>query len=245
MHSPQRQHRTIKLAGLRHSPLAGRGVNLRLMEPPRAEQPLAVRITHWANVPLLAVMAASGLQILAAFPQMGPKGAPAGWYPLQGWTPPAWTRAGDWLAGSRHMHFGVAWLFLANALVYLGWLVATGEWRRRAFHPKRDARNAVQTFAWYLRLRKAPPEQGLYNGLQRFSYTLAIVLAAVEVLSGLALYKPVQLSALAWVFGGYEGARAVHFLGLAALLAFTAAHVVLVVLHPRALASIFTGGRRA
>jgi len=130
-------------------------------------------------------------------------------------------------------------------LVYLVWMVVTGEWRRRAFHPRRDGRNAVQTFAWYLRLRPSPPEQGLYNGLQRFSYTVAIALGAVEVLSGIALYKPVQLSPIAALFGGYEGARAVHLLGLAALLAFTVAHVVLVILHPRALASIFTGGRRA
>src|SRR5205823_10510778 len=141
--------------------------------------------------------------------------------------------------------FGLAWLFVANALVYLVWLVASGEWRRRVFHPRRDGLNAIQTAAWYLRIRKSPPEQELYNGLQRLAYTLAIVLGALEVLSGLALYKPVQLSVLAALFGGYEGARAFHLLGLAALLAFTAAHVVLALLHPRALASIFTGGRRA
>jgi thiosulfate reductase cytochrome b subunit len=115
------------------------------MSSPRPEQPLAVRITHWANVLLLAIMAASGLQILAAFPEMGPKGAPAGWYPLQGWTPPAWARAGEWLAGARHLHFGVAWLFVANAFVYLVWMAATGEWRRRVFRPGRDARNALHT----------------------------------------------------------------------------------------------------
>jgi thiosulfate reductase cytochrome b subunit len=215
------------------------------MKSPRAEQPLAVRITHWANVPLLAVMAASGLQIFAAFPEMGSRGAPARWYPFPDWTPPSWMRAGHWLAGARHLHFGLAWLFVANALGYLVWMAVTGEWRRRAFHPGRDARNALQTLAWYLRLRKSPPEQELYNGLQRFAYTLAIVLGAVEVLSGLALYKPVQLSLIAALFGGYEGARAVHLLGLAALLAFTVGHLVLVLLHPRALASIFTGGRRA
>jgi thiosulfate reductase cytochrome b subunit len=215
------------------------------MKAPRAEQPLAVRMTHWANVPLLTVMAASGFQILAAFPEMGPKGAPARWYPLQDWIPPSWMRAGGWLAGARHLHFGVAWLFVANALVYLVWMAVSGEWRRRAFQPGRDGRNALQTLAWYLRLRKSPPEQELYNGLQRFAYTVAIVLGAVEVLSGLALYKPVQLSLVAALFGGYEGARAVHLLGLAALLAFTVAHLVLVLLHPRALASIFTGGRRA
>lgn len=211
----------------------------------RLEQPLLVRITHWANVPLLAVMAASGLQILAAYPRMGPQGSLAGWYPLQDWIPPAWMRAGGWLAGARHVHFGVAWLLVANAALYLSWLVASGEWRRRVFDPRRDSRNALQVAGWYLRLRAAPAQQGLYNGLQRLSYTLAILLGAAEVLSGLALYKPVQLSALTALFGGYEGARAVHLLGLAALLAFTLAHVVLVGLHPRALASIFTGGRRA
>jgi thiosulfate reductase cytochrome b subunit len=143
------------------------------------------------------------------------------------------------------VHFGFAWLFVANALLYLAWQVVSGEWRRRAFHPRRDGRNAIETAAWYLRIRSSPPEHGLYNGLQRLSYTVAIALGALEVLSGLALYKPVQLSPLAAMFGGYEGARAFHLLGLAALLAFTLVHVVLVVLHPRALASIFTGGRRA
>ncbi len=214
------------------------------MQRLRPEQPFVLRLTHWANVALLAVMAASGLQILAAFPEMGPKGHPARWYPLQGWTPLAWMRAGDWLAGARHLHFGLAWLFVANALVYVVWLAASGEWRRRAFRPRRDARNAVQTFAWYLRVRKSPAEQDLYNGLQRFAYTLTLVIAAIEVLSGLALYKPVQLATVAALFGGYEGARAVHLLGLVALAAFTVVHVVLVLLHPRALASIFTGGRR-
>jgi thiosulfate reductase cytochrome b subunit len=219
-------------------------LRLRFVASDRAEQPLAVRLTHWANVPLLAILAASGLQILAAFPEMGAKGTPAGWYLLQGWTPPGWMRAGGWLAGARHLHFGFAWLFVANALLYLIWLAASGEWRRRIFQPRRDGPNALQTTAWYLRLRKSPPEQGLYNGLQRLSYTLAIALGALEVLSGLALYKPVQLSVIAALFGGYEGARAFHLLGLAALLAFTAVHVVLALLHPRALASIFTGGRR-
>jgi hypothetical protein len=77
------------------------------MPGPRLEQPLTVRLTHWANVPLLALMAASGLQILAAFPRIGPQGAPARWYPLQGWTPPEWMRAGEWLAGARQVHFGL------------------------------------------------------------------------------------------------------------------------------------------
>ena len=71
----------------------------------------------------------------------------------------------------------------------------------------------------------------------------AIVLAAVEVLSGFAIYKPVQLSWLAAAFGGYDSARFVHFAGLALLAVFAVGHVVMVALHPRALADIVTGGK--
>jgi thiosulfate reductase cytochrome b subunit len=211
---------------------------------PRREQPALIRLTHWANVPLLAVMAASGLQILAASPEMGPKGALYRWYPLQGKTPPEWMRAGSWLAGARHVHFGIAWFLALNGLLYLVYMVATGEWRRRAFFVRRDTGNAWQTMRYYLRIRRKAPDQGLYNGLQRLAYTSAIVLGVVEVLSGLAIWKPVQFSLLASLFGGYDGARSVHFLALVALVLFTVGHVVLVAIHPRQLASIFTGGRR-
>src|SRR5437899_1476061 len=114
------------------------------MPSPRAEQPLPIRLAHWINVPLLLLMAGSGLQILAAFPEMGPKGAPYGWYPFHGVAPPRWMTAGSWLAGGRHLHFALAWFLVLNALVYLGYLVASGEWRRRVFLFRRDARNALQ-----------------------------------------------------------------------------------------------------
>src|SRR5438105_15709535 len=155
------------------------------MPSPRAEQPLPIRLAHWINVPLLVVMAGSGLQILAAFPEMGPKGAPYGWYPFHGTPPPRWMTAGGWLAGGRHLHFALAWFLLLNALVYVGYLVASAEWRRRVFLFRRDARNALQTGLHYLRIRREPPEQGLYNGLQRLAYTSAILLGVIEVLSGL------------------------------------------------------------
>lgn len=212
-------------------------------QPPRRPQPLLVRLTHWLNVVLLWLMAASGLQILMAFPYLGPQGALYAWHPLQGWYPPDWMRVGKWLAGSRHWHFGLAWLLVLNALGYLGYLALSGEWRRRLFLPRRDARNAVQTLAWYLRLRKSPPDQGLYNGLQRFVYTGVLVLAALQVLTGLAIYKPVQLGWLAALFGGYDPARAIHFYGLVALALFTVGHVVMVLLHPKTLGEMVTGGK--
>jgi thiosulfate reductase cytochrome b subunit len=202
-----------------------------------------VRITHWVNLPCLVIMAGSGLQILAAFPSLGERGAPYRWYPFQGHEPPAWLRLGHWLAGARALHFAVAWLFVVNGVAYWIYLLASGEWRRRLFLVRRDTGNAVRTFAYYLRIRKQPPEQGLYNGLQRLAYTSASGFAVVAVLSGLAIYKPVQLSWLAAVFGGYDGARAVHLIVLALLAAFTVAHLVLVALHPRAIVEMITGGR--
>jgi thiosulfate reductase cytochrome b subunit len=208
------------------------------------EQPWLVRLTHWLNVPLIGVMALSGLQVLVAFPYMGPRGAPYGWYPLQGWSPPGWLRLGGWLAGARALHFGVGLFFVVNGALYLGYLAISGEWRRRLFWPRRDLKNAAQTVAYYLRVRKEPPPQGLYNGLQRAAYTSSVLLGGALVLSGLAIYKPVQFPRLTWSLGGYDGARLVHFAALAGMAAFTLAHVTMVALHPRSLWSMLSGGRR-
>jgi thiosulfate reductase cytochrome b subunit len=213
------------------------------MRPPR-EQPWPIRLTHWTAVVAIAAMAGSGLQIWVAYPYLGPRGALYGWFLAQGWMPPSWLRLGDWLAGARHLHFAFAWLFVLNALVYVGYAALSGEWRRRVFEPSRDASSAVQTGLHYLRLRPAPDQKELYNGLQRLAYTLAIGLGAVQLLSGLAIWKPVQLHTLAWCFGGYDGARAVHFLALAALGVFAIGHVVMVAAHPRSLLAMIAGGRR-
>jgi thiosulfate reductase cytochrome b subunit len=211
----------------------------------RPAQPLPIRLTHWANVVLLTIMAGSGLQILVAFPQLGEQGRPYPWYPFQGQPPPALVTIGEWLAGARHWHFAFAWLFVLNGLVYATYFLASGEWRERLFWPPRDARHAWRTVLHDVRLRReAPAPIGLYNGMQRLSYTAVLALAVLSVLSGLALYKPVQLPRLTAVLGGYDAVRAIHLLVLAALCLFTVVHVVQVLLHPRTLVDMTAGGRR-
>jgi thiosulfate reductase cytochrome b subunit len=187
-------------------------------------------------------MAGSGLQIWSAYPYLGPRGELASWFPFQGREAPAALRIGSWLGGARHLHFAFVWLLLGSGVVYVGYQLASGEWRRRAFSPRRDARHGLATALHYLRLRPAPASSGLYNGLQRAGYTGAVALACVEVLSGLALWKPVQLGALAALFGGYDGARAVHLGGLVALAGFVAGHLVMVAAHPRTFVTMITGG---
>ena len=208
----------------------------------RPVQPWLIRVTHWANLVLLAVMAGSGLRILVAYPFLGPRGAEYAWYPLQGVNPPASLTIGGWLAGARHWHFAFAWLFVANAVAYIAYLFASGEWRRRLFFPRRDARNAWGTLLHDLRLRKEAPEPiGLYNGMQRLSYSGVLAMTPFAILSGLAMYKPVQLPRLTSILGGYDVARTFHLLVLAALALFTVVHVVQVLLHPRTLVDMTLG----
>jgi thiosulfate reductase cytochrome b subunit len=210
----------------------------------RPAQPWPIRLTHWANAILLAIMAGSGLQIFIAYPFLGPIGGTYPWYPLQGKNPPALVTIGQWLAGARHWHFAFGWLFAANAAAYVAYLFASGEWRRRLFWPGRDARNAWETLLHDLRLRRAAPAPvGLYNGMQRLAYTGVLLLAPLLVLSGLALYKPVQLPRLTALLGGYDVARVLHLGVLAALVAFSVVHVVQVLLHPRTLVDMTAGGR--
>ena len=210
----------------------------------RRRHPLPIRLSHWINIPLLIIMAGSGLQIFVAYPDLGPRGAQYGWYPLQGVAAPGWLRLGGWLAGARHLHFAVAWFLIFNGALYVVYLLASGEWRRRAFLPTRDMPGALAMFGYYLRIRKTPPPEDFYNGLQRLAYTSAIAFGIVVVLSGLAIYKPVQLYWLAALFGGYDGARVIHLSALALLTLFAATHLVLVALHPRTIIEMVTGGRR-
>jgi thiosulfate reductase cytochrome b subunit len=207
----------------------------------RPAQPWAIRLTHWANVPLLAILAMSGLQIWLAYPYLGPRGDLIEAFPLQGWTPRPALTIGGWLAGGRHWHFAFMWFFVLNALVYGVYVLASGEWRRRLFNPRRDSVGALQMAAYYLRLRREPPPQGLYNPLQRLGYTSALAFGALGVWSGAVMYKPVQWQWLGVPLGGYEGARIVHSASLFLLFAFTVAHLVMVFLHPRHVRAMFTG----
>ena len=206
-------------------------------------QPLWIRLAHWINVPVLTIMAMSGLQIFVAYPHFGPQGGQWSVPLADGWTPPDWARAGKWLAGARHLHFAFAWLLLINALLYVGYQFQSSECMRRFFWPPRDIRPAFQQLAYYVRLRKEPPPTDLYNSLQRLAYTSAMLLGLAVVLSGLVLWKPVQLSWLGFIMGGYDGARFVHFAGLIALAGFVITHVVMVALHPKSLVEMITGGK--
>ncbi len=204
-----------------------------------------VRLTHWLNAVLLLGMIASGLQIYLAYPHFGPRGDP---YPVPnpwaGGGIPEWARLGGWLAGGLNWHFTLAWPLVVTGLVYLGFLVASGEWRSLLFRP-RDLRPATEMQLYYLRLRKEHPPQGKHNALQKAAYTGIVLVGVLAVLSGFAIYKPVQLGWMVALFGGYELARYWHFVTVWIFVAFTLLHVALVfAADPASLRGMITGWYR-
>jgi thiosulfate reductase cytochrome b subunit len=190
-------------------------------------------------------MIGSGLQIYVAYPDFGARGAP---FPLPNpWENealPRWAGLGGWLAGGLNWHFALAWPFVLTGLLYIGFLVVSGQWRSLVFRP-RDLRPALEMQLYYLRLRREHPPQGKHNPLQKAAYTGIVGVGAVAVLSGFAIYKPVQLAWLTTLFGGYELARYWHFVTVWIFVAFTLLHVVLVlVADPASLRAMITGWYR-
>jgi Ni/Fe-hydrogenase b-type cytochrome subunit len=200
-----------------------------------------VRVTHWINVIALPLMVASGLRIFNAYPAFARKGETFCCYPFAGKTIPAALTFGGWLAGARHWHFAVMWVLVANALVYLGFLYLHGEWRDLA--PRRgDAHRVWEMIEFYLFARQEHPHQGKHNALQKIAYFAMPIIAGVIVLSGVAIWKPVQLHWLTMIFGGYVWARYVHFAGMVLLVLLVLGHVFMVfAVDPYALRSMITG----
>ena len=80
-----------------------------------------------------------------------------------------------------------------------------------------------------------------YNYVQKLLYAGIIVVGVLIVLSGISIWKPVQLQWLTALFGGYEVARYVHFFCMAAIVAFLIVHVALAVLVPKSLRAMIIG----
>lgn len=190
---------------------------------------LAVRWLHWVNFPLLAMMIWSGLLIYWANAIYGIR--------LFGYELfhffPQWFYDGLGipyrLAEGLQIHFFFMWLFTVNGLAYMVYLVISGEWRAILPVPGSSAR-ALRVVLRDVRIIKALPPQGKYNDAQRIAYSAVILMGAGSVLSGLAIYKPLQLAWLTAIFGGYEWARWVHFWLTIAFVLFFVVHVLQVII---------------
>jgi thiosulfate reductase cytochrome b subunit len=210
--------------------------------PPQRKpmHPLGLRIMHWTNAVAIIIMICSGIKIY-------------GDSPIFGWLsfPDALTLGGDpdiafrfhgnaGQSGALQWHFLGMWIVVFNGLAYLIYGIVTGRLRRMLL-PIRP-REVMATIRDALRFHLSHDDLTVYNGVQRLLYVGIILIAIVEVLAGLAIWKPVQFSSLAWFFYSFQGARLVHFFGMAAIVAFLAVHVALALLVPKTLLAMITGG---
>ncbi|MDO8289523.1 MAG: cytochrome b/b6 domain-containing protein [Parvibaculum sp.] len=192
--------------------------------PPKSH-PLFVRITHWINALAMILMIGSGWRIYNASP-------------LFDFTFPREITLGGWLGGALQWHFAAMWLLVINGLVYLIYGLVTGH-LRASLLPLSPRTVWADTVA-ALRL-KLDHTTGRYNAVQKLLYLGVLALGVLVVLSGLAVWKPVQLWWLAALMGGYEGARLVHFFCMSGIVAFVIVHLALVFLVPATFLPMITG----
>jgi thiosulfate reductase cytochrome b subunit len=191
-----------------------------------AIHPLWVRITHWINAVAMLVMIGSGWEIYNASP-------------LFPFTFPGSITLGGWLAGALLWHFAAMWLLAVNGIVYLALGLATGRFRRKLL-PIRPGEVVADVKA-ALAFKLAHDDLTVYNAVQRLLYLGVIVTGVVIVLSGLAIWKPIQLQELTALFGGYDAARYVHFFCMAIIVGFLVVHVLLALIVPKSLRAMITG----
>jgi len=188
--------------------------------------PLLVRITHWVNALAILAMVTSGWKIYNASP-------------LFDFAFPDELTLGGWLAGALQWHFAAMWVLVLNGMLYLAYGVVSGHLRRRMLPISPRALIGDVTNA--LRGRLAHDDLSVYNAAQKAAYLVAILLAVGLVLSGLAIWKPVQFYALASLMGDYEGARLLHFFCMSGLVLFVLVHVAMVILVPKTFLTMITG----
>ena len=188
--------------------------------------PVWVRVTHWINVVAMVVMIGSGWEIYNASPL----------FPFR--FPRAIT-LGGWLAGALLWHFAAMWLLAVNGLIYLVLGILTGRFQRKLV-PIRPGDVLSDTKA-ALTGKLNHDDLSVYNAVQKLLYLGVILAGIVIVLSGLSIWKPVQLQELTAVFGGYDAARYVHFFAMATIVGFLIVHVIMALLVPRSLRAMITG----
>lgn len=206
---------------------------------------LGLRWMHWINFPVLMVMMWSGMRIYWADLREPYAFGIFGWELFEFWP----DRVSSFLELEAKLAKGIAfhlvfgWFFVINGFAYVVYLSRKGNWRYLV-PDKQGVKDTYKVVLHDLQISKEEPPQGKYNAMQQLTYTAVIVMAAVLVATGFAIYKPGQLSLLEAAFGGYDYARLIHFSVTVLLMGFFALHLLQVARAGwRNFTSIITGYR--
>jgi thiosulfate reductase cytochrome b subunit len=192
----------------------------------KAIQPAWVRVVHWVNAFAMVLMIMSGWQIYNASP-------------LFGFTFAKSITLGGWLGGALLWHFAAMWLLMVNGSVYLVLGFVTGRFRKKLLPITPEG--VISDTKAALTGKLSHDDLSKYNNVQKLLYAGVIIVGVLIVLSGLAIWKPVQLQWLTALFGGYPIARYVHFFCMAAIVAFMVVHIALALIVPKSLRAMIIG----
>ena len=199
------------------------------MKAIKEKHSLLMRWTHWVNFPILMIMIWSGMLIywasdtysITLFGHTYFKFFPQGFYNT--------FNIPKRLAEGMAFHFLFMWFFAINGLLYILYTIISGAWRELV--PQRKSfKEAWQVLLHDLHIRKMAPPQNKYNAAQRIAYTAIIIMGFGSLITGLAIYKPVQFNTITWLCGGYHSARIVHFILTIGYVFFFVIHIVQVIL---------------
>jgi thiosulfate reductase cytochrome b subunit len=194
--------------------------------PSKVVQPAWVRAMHWTNAVAMILMIMSGWQIYNASP-------------LFSFSFSRSITLGGWLGGALLWHFAAMWLLMINGLAYLITGFATGRFRRKLLPI--TPTGVLSDVKAALTFKLAHDDLSTYNYVQKLLYAGIIAIGIVIVLSGLSIWKPVQLQYLTALFGGYDVARYVHFVCMSLICLFLIVHVALALLVPKSLRAMIIG----
>ncbi len=193
------------------------------------KHPLAIRWFHWINFPVLAIMIWSGILIYWANDIYT---ISIGNTTLIRFFPESFYEVLNLkfqLAKGMSFHFAMMWVFVINGLLYVLYTAFSGEWRF-LIPKKTDFKDAWLVLLHDLHIRKTTPPRGKYNAAQKIAYTAIIVMGFGSFVTGLAMYKPVQLYWLCAMCGGYETTRLIHFFLTVGYVLFFLIHIVQVMI---------------
>jgi thiosulfate reductase cytochrome b subunit len=194
----------------------------------RRLHPLPLRIMHWVNALAMLVMITSGWGIYNDD------------VIIRGFHFSSFWRLGDWAAWSLNWHFAGMWFLVINGLIYLTYGSVTGRFREKLL-PIRPS-DVVQTVVDTLHFKIAHEDITVYNAVQKLLYIIVILAGIAQVVTGLAIWKPVQFSGLVSLLGGFQTARVLHFVGMSVIVGFLIVHVALALLVPKTLWAMIAGG---
>ena len=194
----------------------------------RRLHPLAVRVMHWTNAVAMIVLIGSGWKIYND-------------EVLFGWLHfPDWITIGGEAQGALQWHFFAMWILFLNGMIYLAYGLISGRFREKLL--PLWPRHVIADIRAALRFRLSHDDITRYNAIQRLLYAGIILVIIVQVLSGLAIWKPVQFQELTALFYDFQGARLAHFIGMALIVGFLIVHVALAITVPKTLFAMVTGG---